>query len=140
MMKLISLAVLSRSLLVASMGIVGTGVTSAEPYPDKSKPIRMIVPTGAASAVDLLARSIAKAISEEAGLNVVVDNKPGAEQAIGVQSLVTSPADGYTLMATSSSSQSLNPVMIPGLKYDPMKDYAPISLLGSGGYILVAHP
>ncbi|MGN5477916.1 tripartite tricarboxylate transporter substrate-binding protein [Cupriavidus basilensis] len=62
----------------------------------------MIVGTGPASAVDTLARALGKSMSDEAGLNVVVENKPGAELSIGVRALMSSPPDGYTLMVTST--------------------------------------
>ncbi|MBB1634914.1 hypothetical protein A9975_29160 [Cupriavidus sp. UME77] len=112
------------------------GMASTESYPDKSKPIKMIVGTGPASAVDMLARALGKSMSDEAGLNVVVENKPGAELSIGVRALMSSPPDGYTLMVTSSSSQTLNPVIIPHLKYDPVKDYTPVATLARTALVM----
>src|SRR5205823_3490155 len=105
----------------------------ADTYPDKAKLIKVIVPAGVASIADLLARALGKAITDETGLNVVVDNKPGAENVIGVQALVSSPPDGYTFLVNSNSSQSLNAVMIPDLKYDPLKDMQPVATLGTIG-------
>ena len=105
------------SLLFAALA--AARAVQAQLYPDKSRPIKIIVPSGAASVVDLLARAYAKAMAETSGVNLVVDNKPGAEMVIGVQAFLASPPDGYTFMVTSSSSQTLNPVMIPGLLYDP---------------------
>ncbi|MCY1195012.1 Tripartite tricarboxylate transporter family receptor [compost metagenome] len=112
------------------------GAASAEGYPDKGRPIKMIVGTGAASAVDMLARALGKSMSDEAGLNVIVENKPGAELSIGVRALMSSPPDGYTLMVTSSSSQTLNPVIIPNLKYDPLKDYTPVATLAKTALVM----
>jgi tripartite-type tricarboxylate transporter receptor subunit TctC len=116
--------------------VLAAGAASAQQYPDKSKAIKMIVPTGPASAVDLLARALARAIADEAGLNVIIDNKPGAENVIGVQALVSSPPDGYTLFANSNSSQSLNPVLIPDLRYDPLKDMQPVATMSKTGLIM----
>jgi len=102
----------------------------AQTYPDASRPVRIIVASGVASASDLLARAYAKAITEVSGLNVVVENKPGAETVIGVQALLASPPDGYTMMLVSSSTVTLNVVMIPNLPYDPFKDLAPLTGVG----------
>lgn len=126
--------ILCRFLLLGAMG--AASAVSAEPYPDNSKPIKIIVPVGAGSAIDLMARSAAKAMAEESQLNVIVDNKPGAELALGVQAFVSSPPDGYTLLFTTSSSQSLNPVVIPNLRYDPLKDYVPVASLSKTALIL----
>jgi tripartite-type tricarboxylate transporter receptor subunit TctC len=98
------------------------GAVHAQTYPERSRPIKIIVASGVASASDLLARAYAKAITEVSGLTVVVDNKPGAETVIGVQALLASPPDGYTMMVVSSSTTVLNPVMIPNLPYDPLRD------------------
>jgi tripartite-type tricarboxylate transporter receptor subunit TctC len=102
------------------------GAAQAQVYPDKTKPVRMIVPSGAASTADLLARAYAKGIAEVSGLNVVVENKPGAETVIGVQALTSSQPDGYTMMLSSSSTNTLNVVMMPNLPYDPFKDFLPL--------------
>lgn len=109
------------------------GIAQAQPYPDKSKPVKIIVPAGVASIADLLTRALGKAVTDESGLTVIVDNKPGAENVIGVQALMSSPPDGYTFLVNSNSSQSLNPVMIPDLKYDPLKDMQPVATLGKIG-------
>ena len=122
------------SLLVA--GFAMTTAVQAQTYPDKSRPIKIIAPSGAASVVDLLARAYGKAMAETSSLNVVVDNKPGAEMVIGVQAFTSSAPDGYTAMVTSSSSQTLNPVMIPNLPYDPLKDMVPLTGLAKGGLIM----
>ena len=95
-------------------------------YPDKAKPIRIILPQGPGSASDVLTRAFARAITETSGLNTVIDFKPGAETVIGVQALMNSPADGYTILLVSSSTPVLNPVMIANLPYDPLRDFIPL--------------
>jgi tripartite-type tricarboxylate transporter receptor subunit TctC len=112
----------------------------AQSFPDPSKPIRIIVPAGAASVTDLLARAYAKAITETSSVNVVVENKAGAEMVIGVQAFMGSPPDGYTLMFTTSSSQVLNPVMLPNLPYDPLKSMVPLHGLGRSGLVMNLGP
>jgi tripartite-type tricarboxylate transporter receptor subunit TctC len=112
------------------------GVASAQTYPDKSRPIRVTVPTGPASAVDLLARAYAKAITDVSGVSVVVENKAGAEGVPGVQAFLQAPADGYNMLVVSSSLMSLNPVMIPKLAYDPLKDLVPVQGISQAGLIM----
>jgi tripartite-type tricarboxylate transporter receptor subunit TctC len=112
-------------LLVCLVAVAGT--VHAQTYPDKNKPIRLIVPSGAASTADILARAYAKGIAEVAGLNVIVENKPGAETVIGVQALTSALPDGYTMMMSSSSTNTLNMVMLPNLPYDPFRDFLPLT-------------
>ncbi len=103
-----------------------TGLAWGQAYPDKSKPIRIILPQGPGSASDVLTRSFARAITETSGLSTVIEFKPGAETVIGVQALMTSPTDGYTMLLVSSSTPVLNPIMIPNLPYDPLRDFIPL--------------
>jgi tripartite-type tricarboxylate transporter receptor subunit TctC len=98
----------------------------AQGYPDKSKPVRIILPQGPGSASDVVTRAFAKAVTEVSGLNVVIDYKPGAETVIGVQALLSAPADGYTLLLVSSSTPVLNPIMIANLPYDALRDFVPL--------------
>lgn len=113
---------------------------SAQVYTDKSRAIRVIVPFGAASSTDILARALAKGISEVAGLNVIVDNRAGAEGQIGMAAAKAAPPDGYTLAMTTSSTQVLNPHMIPNLAYDPVADFTPVAGIGKFALILNAGP
>ncbi len=117
-----------------------TGSAWALDYPDKSRPIKIIVPFAAGGGVDLLARSYAKAINDITGLTVVIDNKAGAEAVIGVQAFMASPPDGYTLLISSSSPLTLNPVMIPNLPYDPVKDFVPLVGLGRTPFVMNLGP
>lgn len=102
------------------------GNAGAQSYPDKSKPIKIVLPQTPGSASDVQARAFAKAITDTSGLTVVVDYKPGAESVIGVQAVLNSPADGYTILMVSSSTPVLNPIMIPNLRYDPVRDFVPL--------------
>src|SRR5206468_255903 len=80
----------------------------AQAYPDKSRPIKIIVPFGTGSATDLTARALARAMNERAGLNAIVEDKPGAEGVIGMQAAKAAPADGYTMVLANISTQVLN--------------------------------
>jgi tripartite-type tricarboxylate transporter receptor subunit TctC len=114
-----------RSLLLV-LALLWASAVSAQGYPDKGRVIKIIVPSGPGSALDSLARAYGKAMSEGDGFNVIVENKPGAEGVPGVQSFLAAPADGYTMLLVSSSMLTLNPVMMPKLPYDPLKDLTPL--------------
>ena len=114
-----------RCVLLALAFVAGTATAQSD-YPDKSKILKIILPQGAGSVSDVMARALAKGISEVSGLNVVIDYKPGAETVLGVQALLQSPADGYSLLMVSSSTPVLNVVMIPNLAYDPFRDFVPL--------------
>jgi tripartite-type tricarboxylate transporter receptor subunit TctC len=122
--------------LLLALALLGAGAVSAQGYPEKGRAIKVVVPSGAASTVDLLARAYDKAVNEVAGLSFVVENKAGAEGALGIQSFLTSPADGYTLLFVSSSQTALNPVMIPKLPYDPLKDLQPLATISKAGLVM----
>lgn len=121
-------------LLLVALALAGAA--QAQGFPDKSKPMKIIVTSVAGSGGDLLARTYAKALAKIAGMNVIVDNKPGAEHLVGVQAFLASPPDGYTILLTSNSSQTLNPVMIPNLPYDPLKDMIPITGISKLGLVM----
>ncbi|MDP3135099.1 MAG: tripartite tricarboxylate transporter substrate-binding protein, partial [Burkholderiaceae bacterium] len=115
---------LAAGLLTA--GIV-SGPAHAQQFP--SKPIHIIVPLGAGSSTDIVARLVAQGITEETGLSVLVENRTGAEGAIGVKAVATSPADGYTVLLSTSSTQVVNVHLYKNLPYDPIKDFVPVAPL-----------
>jgi tripartite-type tricarboxylate transporter receptor subunit TctC len=125
---------LIRCVWLAAVAFAGNA--AAQDYPDKAKPIRIIVPTGPGSAIDLLARAYGKGMTDVAGINTIVDNKSGAEGVIGMQAFTSSPADGYTMLVVSSSLVSLNPIMIPNLPYDPLKDLTPLATISKAGLVM----
>ena len=112
----------------------------AQSYPDKSRPLKLVVPFGTASSSDMLARALGRGINEVSGMTVVVENKPGAEGVIGVQAVKSASPDGYTLLLTSSSTQVLNPHMIPQLPYDPVADFMPLTGVSKSWQVLNAGP
>lgn len=114
---------------VTLLAIYACAPASAQtpPYPDKSKPIKIIVPFGAGSGTDLLARALARAMSETTGVKAIVDNKPGAEGVIGMQAAKNAPPDGYTMVLANISTQVLNAHMLSKLAYDPAADFVPVS-------------
>ncbi|EER60277.1 conserved hypothetical protein [Acidovorax delafieldii 2AN] len=112
----------------------------AQAFPDKSKPIRAIAPFGAGTSADVLARAIARAMGELYGVNVVIDNRVGADGVIGVQAVKASPPDGYTVFITSLSTQVVNPHTFKKLPYDPMADLIPLAGVGKTALMLNMGP
>lgn len=108
--------------------------TSAHAFPDK--PITVIVPFGAGSAVDIHARDFAQALSGVIKQTVVVDNRAGAEGSIGARATLSADPDGHTLMFTSSSLPVLDPVLKKKTIFDPINDFKPICTVGKTSNVM----
>ena len=115
----------------------GALATSAQGFP--SKPIKMVVPFPAGGTVDFFARVISTKLSESLGQPVLVENRAGAGGNIAVEAVVKSPADGYTLLM-GSEIVAINTSLYSRLSYDPIKDLAPITLVGTVPNILIVNP
>lgn len=128
---------------VAISGVAGTAPlwgTSARAQAEAGYPsraVKMIVPYAAGSGSDVLARVIAAKLADTFGKPMVVENRTGASGILGVDAVVKAPADGYTLLATSGSAISINPLIFRKLPYDPGRDLAPISQIGVGAAGLI---
>src|SRR5947208_5432318 len=107
-------------------------------YP--AKPIHLIVPFPPGGGNDTVARAIAQQISPELGQPVVIDNRPGAGGSVGAELAAKAPPDGYTLFLAGVGSHVVNPNLHAKLPYDPLKDFAPISLIASAPSVLVVNP
>ena len=114
-----------------------TSAAFAQTYP--SHPIKVIVPWPPGQATDVAARMVAERLSPVLGQPLVVDNHGGAGGVIGCEMAAKSPADGYTLVAGSSGPISISP-NVQKVAYDPLKDFAPISLLAVNPFMLVVNP
>jgi tripartite-type tricarboxylate transporter receptor subunit TctC len=110
---------------------------AADPYP--AKPIRIVVPLAPGGTVDLVARLIARGLAEDLGQPVIVDNRPGASGLIGVREVARARPDGYTLLAVANTFVSA-PAFVPDAGYDPIKDFAPVTLTCQIPMVLVVHP
>jgi tripartite-type tricarboxylate transporter receptor subunit TctC len=124
-------------LVLALLGLATTSV-QAQNYPNK--PIRLIVPFPPGGGNDVIARLIAQKLSDRFGQQVVVDNKAGANGIVGLQALMQSPADGYTLAVAAAGPMAVNPSLYDKLPYDPTKDFSPITNLVNYPLLLVVHP
>ena len=128
---------LLAALFAACMSLVGT-TAYADPYP--SKPITVIVPFGAGSGTDSISRIVAQYLSPVLKQTVVVENRPGANGAIAAAYVARSAPDGYTLLMSTNSPHSAAPFLAKNVPYDPIKDFAPISRVGSFTLLLVVNP
>ena len=111
---------------------------SAQAYP--TKPIRMVVPYPAGGGGDLLARPLAQSLTETLGQQVIVENRGGAGGNLGMEFVAKSPPDGYTLVLALTAQYAVNPSLYPKLSYDPVRDYAPVSLVVRNPYVISVHP
>jgi tripartite-type tricarboxylate transporter receptor subunit TctC len=110
----------------------------AQSYP--VKPVRLIVPNAPGGGTDTVARLIAEKLSAPLGQQIIIDNRGGAGGRIAAELVARSPKDGYTLLLGSAATLITGPAMDADRKYDPIKDFAPISLAGTTAYMLVIHP
>lgn len=114
------------------------GTAGAADYPNK--PIRLIVPFSAGGGADIVARAVAQKVGESLGQTMVVDNRAGAAAIIGMEAAAKSAPDGYTLVLGQTGPNSINPGLYEKLSYDPVKDFAPVSLLTTYPYVMVVYP
>ncbi|MGH8666767.1 MAG: Bug family tripartite tricarboxylate transporter substrate binding protein [Burkholderiales bacterium] len=124
------------SILIASTAVCTAA--QAQTYP--VKPIRLIVPNAPGGGTDTVARLIAEKLSPTLGQQILVDNRGGAGGRIAAELVARSPKDGYTLMLGSAATLITGPALVADRKYDPVKDFAPVSLAGTTAYMLVVHP
>ena len=117
--------------------VLVSGPANAQPYP--VKPIRMIIPAGPGGGVDTVGRAIGQRLAEALGQPVVFDNRPGAGTMIGSELTARSPPDGYTLLMVTNS-HAINASLYRNLKYDPVNDFAEVTLAAISPYLLLVHP
>ena len=110
----------------------------AEIYP--SKPLRWIVPFPAGGGTDLISRTLAQKLVEVWGQSIVVDNRPGSSGTMGLEVASKSVSDGYTLVLSQVANVALAPAFNDHLKYDPLKDLEPVTLVVNAPFVLLAHP
>lgn len=123
--------------LIAIISLPQHTATAAETWP--SRPIRMVHGYGPGSSMDTNARAIAQKLSESLGQPVVVEPRPGATGTIAAELVARSTADGYTLLAFPGSSLAATP-HLQKVRFDTVRDFAPIAAIGEFAYLLAAHP
>jgi len=105
-----------------------------------TKPVRLVAPFPPGGTSDVLSRILAQKLSDSLGRQVVVENRPGAGGNIGHEVVAKTPPDGYTLLLSSNSALVVNPFLYKRLGFDPVNDFAPISVVARAGPVLVVHP
>ena len=110
----------------------------AQAFP--SKPIKLIVPYSPGGLPDTVARVLSLRLADALGQPVVVENKSGASGAVAAAAITQAPADGYTLLVTDGPMLAITPLMNQKMTYDPVKDFVPVSLVGTAPLFLAVHP
>jgi tripartite-type tricarboxylate transporter receptor subunit TctC len=110
----------------------------AQTYP--TKPIRIVVGFPPGGGNDIIARLVGAKMQETWGQSVVIDNRPGAASIIAAEHVAKSAPDGYTLLVNATGGMSVNPVLYAKLPYDSLKDFVPISMVGSFPLVLIVNP
>jgi len=123
--------------LALATGVLEAGSVDAQDYP--SRPVRVVVPFSPGGAVDGPMRLIAQQLTQRLGQSVFVENKPGAGATIGSELVAKSPPDGYTLLLASQTN-AISATLYPNLGFDPIEDFAPISLIGREPGVVVVNP
>jgi len=119
------------------MGLLVSSIALSQTYPHA--PITLVVPFAAGSGTDAVARIVARKLSERLKQTVLVENKAGANAQIGAQFVAKAKPDGYTLLMSTNTSHSANPSLVLNLKYDPIKDFTPITRVGELPFALVVN-
>jgi tripartite-type tricarboxylate transporter receptor subunit TctC len=128
---------LLRVCILCGLALIGCGA-HADPYP--AKPITIVVPFGPGSGTDVVTRAIAQPLGVALKQTVVIENKPGANGAIAATQVARSAPDGYTLLMSTNSPHSAAPSLNKTIAYDPVKDFAALSRVGSFTFMVAVNP
>ena len=124
--------------LIALIALVITGVVHAQSWP--AKPIRMVIPYPAGGSVDVSGRRLAEDLGTALGQPIVVENRAGANGIIATDFVAKSAPDGYTMLVSTLAAHAGNPAAVRSLPYDPVKDFAPVTVINTVPLLLVVHP
>ncbi len=128
---------LARRTLIALLLSLGGHTALADDYP--SRPIKIVVPYAPGGGADQVARTVARRVSDQVGQPIVIENRGGAGSILGTELVVKADADGYTLLLGQSGPISINPAVYADLRYDPLRDFAPVTMTTAYPYILVVN-
>jgi len=129
---------MKTKIFIAVAGLAFVLDVTAQTYP--AKPIRLMVPFPPGGSTDIVARIVAQKLSSQLGQGVVIENRGGAGGTLGTAVVAKAPADGYMLTVGTTSTHVVAPSVFQKLEYDPVKDFAPISLMAVTPYLLVVNP
>jgi len=136
-MQIARRTLIAASLSALALGAIVLPAQAQDKWP--SKPITYVVPFPAGGTTDILARLIGQKLGPALGTTVIIDNRPGAGGNIGSELVARAAPDGYTIMGGTISSHSINASLYK-LSYDPLKSFAPITLIGTNANVLVVNP
>jgi tripartite-type tricarboxylate transporter receptor subunit TctC len=128
------------------LALAGAALALASPFAQAQgpafprQPVTLVVPFPAGGPTDAMARALAQKLGERLGQSVVVDNKGGAGGSIAAEAVARAPADGHTLFFGTTGTLAINPSLYSKLRYDPVKDFAPVSLMATTMNVLVVNP
>lgn len=125
-------------MIIMAAALATTGSAAAQNYP--VRPIRIVVVSTPGGSVDTMARTVGPKLAERWGQQVLVDNRPGAGGTIAAELVAKAPPDGYTLIMGTVASFATNVSLRKSLPYDPVRDFAPISLVATQNLMLLIHP
>jgi tripartite-type tricarboxylate transporter receptor subunit TctC len=128
---------MKRIFVLAALSVL-CSFASAQTYP--SKPIRLVVGFAPGGAADIVARTVGDPLGRLLGQSIIIDNRPGAGSSMAAELVAKAAPDGYTILIASPSSQSVNPVMIKHVGYNPEKDFAPISKITTSPLLVAVNP
>ena len=133
MIRLLSIVLASAVAVAAAMAETGE-----DGWPER--PLRLVVPFPAGSSTDIIARIVAQKLSHRLGQQIVIENRAGASGNIGADAVAKATPDGYTIGIATASTHAVAASLSPNLPYDPIRDFAPVAMIGSQPYVLVLHP
>src|SRR5688572_16870289 len=125
--------------LAVAIGCAACASAWAQPREYPARPVRLVVPVPPGGSVDVMARILSPKWGEVMGQNVIIDYRPGANTIVGSEHVARAAPDGYTLLINTLPFV-VNPSLYPKMPFDPERDFAPVSMLGSSPFVLVVHP
>ena len=125
---------------VTGMLAVASSLAYAQSAVYPNKPVRWVVPFPPGGSADIMGRMIGQDLAKALGHQVVIENRAGASAIVGSEYVAKSPADGYTLLQANVSQMTIHPSLYPRLPYDPLKDFAPVTVLGIVTSVMVTTP
>lgn len=131
-------AVAKFFLFCAALLLAAAAPAAGPAFP--TRPVRFIIPFPPGTSTDVVARIVSQRLGARLGQQIVIDNRAGASGTIGVEIAARAAADGYTWVLGTTSTHALAPTLNPRLAYDPVGDFAPVTMLGDAAYFLTTHP
>jgi tripartite-type tricarboxylate transporter receptor subunit TctC len=128
----------SGAAALALTALLAAPAVHAQSYP--TKPVRIVAPFAPGSTIDIIGRLIAPRLSEALGQPVLVENRPGTGGMVGLDAVAKAPPDGHVTAIGALGPLAMNPALYPKTPFDPVRDFAPVTLLATGPVVIAVHP